>query len=42
MLAREWARSAEDVLWRRSKCGLHMTQAQREHVARRLGGPGSG
>jgi glycerol-3-phosphate dehydrogenase len=42
MLAREWARSADDVLWRRSKCGLHMTQAQREHVALRLGGPGSG
>ena len=38
MLAREWARSADDVLWRRSKCGLHMTPAQRERVARRLEG----
>lgn len=38
MLAREWAHSAEDVLWRRSKCGLHMTPEQRERVALRLGG----
>jgi glycerol-3-phosphate dehydrogenase len=37
MLAREWAHTAEDVLWRRSKCGLHMTPAQRERVAQRLG-----
>jgi glycerol-3-phosphate dehydrogenase len=29
----EWARSAEDVLWRRTKCGLHMTEAQRQRVA---------
>jgi glycerol-3-phosphate dehydrogenase len=26
----EWAKSAEDVLWRRSKCGLHMTPAERQ------------
>jgi len=33
-LAREeWARTAEDVLWRRSKLGLHLTQAQQEAVA---------
>ncbi len=25
----EWARSAEDVLWRRSKLGLHMTPTER-------------
>jgi glycerol-3-phosphate dehydrogenase len=31
--AREWAVSAEDVLWRRSKLGLHYTPAQREQVA---------
>jgi glycerol-3-phosphate dehydrogenase len=30
---REWARDAEDVLWRRSKLGLHYTAAQREAVA---------
>ncbi|MDR7335283.1 glycerol-3-phosphate dehydrogenase [Roseateles asaccharophilus] len=29
----EWARSAEDVLWRRSKLGLHYSPAQREAVA---------
>jgi glycerol-3-phosphate dehydrogenase len=33
----EWARDAEDVLWRRTKCGLHMTQAQRERVRQVLG-----
>lgn len=38
MLSREWARSADDILWRRSKCGLHMTADQREKVARWLGG----
>lgn len=25
----EWARTADDVLWRRTKCGLRMTPAQR-------------
>ena len=25
----EWALSADDVLWRRSKCGLHMTATER-------------
>ena len=29
----EWARSADDVLWRRSKLGLHFSAAQREAVA---------
>jgi len=29
----EWAVSAEDVLWRRSKLGLHYTERQREQVA---------
>ncbi|MEO8738066.1 MAG: glycerol-3-phosphate dehydrogenase [Casimicrobiaceae bacterium] len=32
-VAQEWARSAEDVLWRRTKCGLHLNSAQREAVA---------
>lgn len=27
----EWARSAEDILWRRTKCGLY---CQPQHVAR--------
>ena len=34
---REWARSAEDVLWRRTKCGLHMSDSQRNRVAEVLG-----
>jgi glycerol-3-phosphate dehydrogenase len=33
----EWASSAEDVLWRRTKCGLHMTEAQRRRVAEVIG-----
>ena len=28
----EWARCADDVLWRRTKLGLHLTAAQRERV----------
>ncbi|MBY0367036.1 MAG: hypothetical protein K2X12_12390, partial [Burkholderiaceae bacterium] len=33
----EWARSAEDVLWRRSKLGLHLTTTQQAAVADWLG-----
>ena len=33
----EWASCAEDVLWRRTKCGLHMTEAQRQRVAEVIG-----
>ncbi len=33
MVREEWARTADDVLWRRSKCGLGMTAASRERVA---------
>ena len=29
----EWARTADDVLWRRSKLGLHVTPVQREAFA---------
>jgi glycerol-3-phosphate dehydrogenase len=29
----EWAHTAEDVLWRRTKLGLHYDQAQRQAVA---------
>ena len=36
LLAHEWARSAEDVLWRRTKAGLQLTLGQRETVARYL------
>jgi glycerol-3-phosphate dehydrogenase len=33
MRREEWARTAEDILWRRTKSGLHMTAAQREAFA---------
>ena len=36
-LEHEWANSAEDVLWRRTKCGLHMTETQRQRVAQVIG-----
>ena len=28
----EWAAAADDILWRRTKCGLHLTQVQRDAV----------
>jgi glycerol-3-phosphate dehydrogenase len=30
----EWAQEPDDILWRRTKLGLHMTAAQRDRVAR--------
>ncbi len=33
LVDREWARTADDVLWRRSKLGLHMGPAERGRVA---------
>ena len=33
----EWAVSADDILWRRTKCGLPMTQAERDRVAAYVG-----
>lgn len=30
LIEHEWARSAEDIMWRRSKIGLHMTPEQRQ------------
>lgn len=33
LMADEWAGSADDILWRRTKCGLHMTAEQRQAVA---------
>lgn len=32
LMQREWAVSADDILWRRSKLGIHMTADQREAV----------
>ena len=34
---REWAQSADDVLWRRSKVGLQLDAAARERVAEAMG-----
>jgi glycerol-3-phosphate dehydrogenase len=36
LIEHEWARTADDVLWRRTKCGLPMTPAQRARVAQRM------
>lgn len=33
MAMREWARTTDDVLWRRSKLGLHFTPAETERLA---------
>ncbi len=33
LVTEEWAETAEDILWRRTKCGLHMTPQQREALA---------
>jgi glycerol-3-phosphate dehydrogenase len=38
LVAEEWAQTAEDILWRRTKCGLHMTEPQREAVAQFMKG----
>ena len=35
-VAQEWAQTAEDVLWRRTKAGLLMSRAQQERVAQVL------
>jgi glycerol-3-phosphate dehydrogenase len=32
LVREEWARTGDDVLWRRTKCGLGMTDAQRARV----------
>jgi glycerol-3-phosphate dehydrogenase len=37
LIENEWAREAEDVLWRRTKCGLHMTVGERQRVAEWFG-----
>ena len=34
LIEHEWAAAAEDVLWRRTKAGLHLDPGQRESVAR--------
>jgi glycerol-3-phosphate dehydrogenase len=34
LIEHEWARSADDVLWRRTKAGLHLSPEQRRALAR--------
>ena len=36
LIAEEWARSAEDILWRRSKLGLHLDGAQQSALSSHL------
>ncbi len=36
LVEHEWARTAEDILWRRTKAGLHLTDAQKSRVAQWL------
>jgi glycerol-3-phosphate dehydrogenase len=36
LVEHEWVRVADDVLWRRTKCGLHMSPLQRVLLADRL------
>jgi glycerol-3-phosphate dehydrogenase len=38
LVAKEWARSADDVLWRRSKLGLHMPPEGQQKLRERMGG----
>jgi len=33
LVLHEWARAPDDILWRRSKCGLHMSEQQRREFA---------
>jgi glycerol-3-phosphate dehydrogenase len=37
LVKNEWVREAEDALWRRTKCGLHMNAAQQARVRDWLG-----
>jgi glycerol-3-phosphate dehydrogenase len=34
LIENEWAQTADDVLWRRSKLGLHATPEQRSALSR--------
>ncbi|GAB4166156.1 MAG: glycerol-3-phosphate dehydrogenase [Rhodocyclaceae bacterium] len=40
LVAHEWAMTADDILWRRTKCGIGMSAAQRERFAGWLRGAG--
>ena len=36
MVTREWARTADDILWRRSKLGLHLSTQEQDALRRHL------
>ena len=38
LLREEWARNAEDILWRRSKLGLHLSRSVQDRLADWLSG----
>jgi glycerol-3-phosphate dehydrogenase len=38
LVQEEWARTAEDILWRRTKCGLHIDEAGRNALTAYLAG----
>jgi len=40
LIAAEWARTPEDILWRRSKLGLHVPPETQARLAAHLGGQG--
>ena len=39
MIEREWARTPDDVLWRRTKLGLRASEAERAALASFMGTP---
>jgi glycerol-3-phosphate dehydrogenase len=32
----EWALAPDDILWRRTKCGLHMSEEERNAAAEKI------
>jgi glycerol-3-phosphate dehydrogenase len=42
LMTKEWAQTADDVLWRRSKLGLRLSKAQTEALDRFMAGAGGG
>jgi glycerol-3-phosphate dehydrogenase len=38
LIENEWARKADDILWRRSKLGLHMSAAEQQALRDYMGG----
>jgi glycerol-3-phosphate dehydrogenase len=37
LVAHEWARDADDILWRRTKLGLHLSESQQRRLQQALG-----